>query len=548
MRAAIWPGDQAQARVRPITAAGLLAGLAAVYSVGLTALAAPAGASGAILYVAQGGSDSGDCSSPVSPCATVSYALTQAAAGATIEVSGTIDDNVTLTFPVTITGAFAPAASPAVLDGTASGTVVTVSGATVALKDLSIVNGRGRGDSGSGAVDGGGIFNTGSLTLGKSTVSGNTANGRGGGIFNGGSLTVARSTISGNTAMYGGGIRNDPSGSLRITDSTISGNSGEPAFGEGGGVDNYGTATVTDSTISGNTVNGCGGGIYNLSAAITLTGDTVAGNSAPCGGGIYTRSDAHPATVTVGATIVAANKGGNCFAVSAITSVGYNLTNAATGSGCGLTEPTDLVNASPGLGPLAGNGGPTQTRLPGAAGPAAGVIPQSTTLNGVTVCPRHDQRGIPGPPPGRADCAIGAVEPVLNWTGAPIAGFPRAGAGDARGFHLGKSGNAWRLIVTQPQRALTVFSGTITINSGSFTGVAPINLEPGDTFSTTGATITFRFKNHGKPDGISFVTPAQATRITFHLTIGARPASPSQVYLGSAGTNATGSPLTLART
>jgi hypothetical protein len=54
------------------------------------------------LYVSQGGLDSGTCTSS-SPCATVSYALTKAASGATIEVSGTIDDHLTISSPVTFT-------------------------------------------------------------------------------------------------------------------------------------------------------------------------------------------------------------------------------------------------------------------------------------------------------------------------------------------------------------------------------------------------------------------------------------------------------------
>src|ERR1700722_12806548 len=54
------------------------------------------------LYVSQTGLDSGSCPS-TSPCATVTYALTKAGSGDTIEVSGTIEDNVTIGETVTIT-------------------------------------------------------------------------------------------------------------------------------------------------------------------------------------------------------------------------------------------------------------------------------------------------------------------------------------------------------------------------------------------------------------------------------------------------------------
>ena len=51
------------------------------------------------------------------------------------------------------------------------------------------------------------------------------------------------------------------------------------------------------------------------------------------------------------------------------------------------------------LEPLADNGGPTPTRLPGASSPALGVG---------AGCPATDQRGEPRPATG---CAAGAVEP-----------------------------------------------------------------------------------------------------------------------------------------
>ena len=89
-------------------------------------------------------------------------------------------------------------------------------------------------------VTGGGIINSGTLTLMNSTVSGNhiaafglVATGTGGGIANSGTLTVTRSTISGNRA---------------------SGSAGDSGEGLGGGIANSGgTLTVTNSTISGNT-------------------------------------------------------------------------------------------------------------------------------------------------------------------------------------------------------------------------------------------------------------------------------------------------------
>jgi hypothetical protein len=137
--------------------------------------------------------------------------------------------------------------------------------------------------------DGGGIENSGTLTItGASTVSGNTAF-RGGGISNWSTLTITgASTVSGNTAdYYGGGIYNY--GTLTIEgESTVSGNSA--AF-NGGGIENWSTLTITGaSTVSGNSAASNGGGIYiDVGSFITtIGGSTISGNSAVNnGGGIY---------------------------------------------------------------------------------------------------------------------------------------------------------------------------------------------------------------------------------------------------------------------
>jgi hypothetical protein len=321
---------------------------AAVLAFGAFAPAAAQAAAPKTLYVSQGGLDSGTCTS-ASPCATVSYAITKAASGATIEVSGTINDHLTITSPVTITTwTGGPAGSPAVLDGTATGTVVTVGQLVtgVTLKDLTIEK---------GAL---GVLNEGTVTITDSTVTGNAT-----------------------AAEPYAGIWNYSGGTMSIVDSTVTKNSGAPGGSDvGAGVDNTGTMTVVASTIAGNT-----------------------------GGGIYSGQDV---TATLGATIVANNTGTNCDAYDAasLDSAGYNLTSDKTGTACSFTAATDLVNKNPALGALASNGGPTQTMLPGTKSPAANVIPKTTTLRGVKVCPGTDQRGVARPGHGETRCTIGATE------------------------------------------------------------------------------------------------------------------------------------------
>ncbi len=367
----------------------------ALGSVAVLALA-PAAAQAAApktLYVSQGGLDSGVCTS-ASPCATVSYALTKAAPGATIKVSGTIDDHLSITSPVTITTwPGGPAGSPAVLDGTASGTVVNVTAAGVTLNDLTIEN---------GAL---GVLNQGTLTLTDSTVSGNATG-----------------------AEPYAGIWNY-AGTMTIIDSTVAKNSGASSAGIGGGIYNTATMTVIASTISGNT-----------------------------GGGIYSGQDV---TATLGATIVAGNTGVNCYPYDAgsFASAGYNLTNDKTGSACSFTAATDLVNKNPLLGHLASNGGPTQTMLPGAKSPAADVIPKTTTLRGVTVCPGTDQRGTARPGRGETRCTIGAAEAALTSpTTTSVTLTPAKVTAGTRVAYLA---------VVTPKSGTGTPAGTITFTTGS---------------------------------------------------------------------------------
>ncbi len=97
--------------------------------------------------------------------------------------------------------------------------------ATVALAGLTITGGV--------ADAGGGIRSYGILTMAKSTITGNKANGNGyggGGIYsysyNRGALTVTESTISGNSAIgsgltHGGGIFNLGTGTLKLMNSRL---------------------------------------------------------------------------------------------------------------------------------------------------------------------------------------------------------------------------------------------------------------------------------------------------------------------------------------
>jgi predicted outer membrane repeat protein len=243
--------------------------------------------------------------------------------------------------------------------------------------------------SGNSAIVGGAIINGRTLTLTGCTVSGNFAN-SGSGIVNQGTLTVTSTTFSGNTTPgNGGAIENGSSNTATVTNSTFSGNSAGTSGG-GGIWNSGGMVTLTSCTLSGNSAPGGfnrGGGIFINGGMLSLTSCTLSGNSTGTGGGIYINLG----TVTSRNTIVAGNSAPTSPDVNgALNSQGYNLIGDGTG-GSGFAA-TDLVGTSgmpidPLLGPLQGNGGPTQTMalLPGSPALNAGDPGQLGTA---------DQRGV----------------------------------------------------------------------------------------------------------------------------------------------------------
>ena len=383
-------------------------------------------------------------------------AITAAEPGRTLHISGTCVGHFSVDKALTLR----KGSGSAILKGNGS-TVLTVTGA-VTLIGLRITGGRASacpsyvgwvcgggianlGDlavvdstiSGNKAVGGkansslgGGIYNdpTGSLTLSRSTVSGNTASSKlfeadGAGIDNEGELHLVRSTVSGNHSIstvhgYGGGIFAYGTNHLSVSESTISGNIvTAPSNAQGGGIFiSSGTVSVYNSTISGNSVtgggdNGIGGGIYDSGADLTIVASTIAGNhvGAPHGGGGGLYSEGTP---FVESTIIAGNTGKqarDCVFLTEGASQGYNI--IGSGAGCngfqnGINHDKVGTNASPlnaKLAPLANNGGPTKTRA---------LKPGSPAINGgphTTMCyTTKDQRGIHRPQHNR--CDIGAFE------------------------------------------------------------------------------------------------------------------------------------------
>lgn len=289
-------------------------------------------------------------------------------------------------------------------------------GAAVTLDGLTFTGGN--------AVQGGGIYNGGHLTLTNSTVTGNTTPTEAGGIFNANnsSLAMTRSRVVSNTAPIdngggGGGMYSQNNATVTIDSSTIADNS---TGGAGGGVffEGPATLTITSSTISGNTSAGIGGGIYHPGdrANLSVANCTIVQNSASSGGGVYANGVFANSTIAYNHASFAGGglqiPAGNSILASTIVS--NNMVNGSPGDIFGSVSTGESYNNLIGDGGTAGglftgdgndnltgvnpqfdsafasdHGGPTLT-----IGILAGSAARDTGLN-TSTGGSNDQRGAP---------------------------------------------------------------------------------------------------------------------------------------------------------
>jgi CSLREA domain-containing protein len=368
------------------------------------------------------------------------YNLTQTGPCEDAAVTGDLD----ITQNVILNGAD-PATT--IIDGMGSDRIFAINASTltVSIANVTVRNGFQGVSCGS---TGGGIAMVGNVTLTNVVVTNNTARADAG-IRDDGTLTLINSTVSNNRGCGASGISQLAGAPLTLINSTVSGNYVGPnpvtidcpgsTRGLAAGINATFNTHLTNSTISGNTnawnAADDAGGIRNSNALTisysTITGNTMAGGSSSAAGVLNRASG----STTIQGSIVAGNGSGNCTNVGTLTSQGYNVSDDAS---CALTRPTDLPNTNPNLGPLASNGGPTQTHalLPGS--PAIDKAPAVSAG-----CPATDQRGV-ARPSGQA-CDSGAYEfisanvlpgpktpgqsggipmpmPMPNVTGSPVAG------------------------------------------------------------------------------------------------------------------------------
>jgi CSLREA domain-containing protein len=336
---------------------------------------------------------------------------------------------------------------------------------TVTISGLTISNG-----SALGANYGGGIYNRGQLTVQNCVLSDNVAT-YGGGIANSGfaspTLRVTNCTFRNNNAAFGGAIYNVRA--LTIENCTFSSNNGRFGAGLYNATDTATISTTNNSTFSGNHALdndiGRGGAIFHNSGQLNLSNCTIANNSASInGGGIYNNNP-----LQIGNSILSANTSDtepNLANTSngSVTSNGYNISSDDLSAF--LVEPTDKNNTNPLIGPLANNGGPTQTHA---------LLVGSPAINAGNTALTTDQRGIARPQGGADD--IGAYEDttfisindVTVTEGNPAQGAP-------------STVNAV-FTVTLSQAD----TQTVTVNFATANGTA---VQPAD-YTATSGTLTF---------------------------------------------------------
>ncbi|HEY67888.1 MAG TPA: hypothetical protein G4N97_06410, partial [Thermoflexia bacterium] len=279
-----------------------------------------------IRYVlGDGGIDCSDCSDPNDPCATVQYALEQAASGDTIRVANKFSaavytEPITITKSVVLEGGWNATPIPhgltwnrpspcepsrTTLDAQGAGRAITILNADPVIDCFTITGGDATGLGGSGPYSsdlGGGVYGWFSdVTVANCVVTDNVASrsgiGWGGGLgFYGGHVTLSNTQVLSNVASttgngYGGGAF------FRYGSATLIGNlvkynvASKGWDGRGGGLAFYDEeASLRDNVVWGNTASvfhtGYGGGVVAWHSDVDLQGGRLEWNFANTGGNV----------------------------------------------------------------------------------------------------------------------------------------------------------------------------------------------------------------------------------------------------------------------
>ena len=237
----------------------------------------------------------------------------------------------------------------------------------------------GSGGDGVAGTGGGGIYNSGQLSLNAVSVRGNAAGaggaggaggidggttgcrggsggqgGDGGGIVNWGLLNLVDSTIKSNRAGTGGA-----GGSGGVATGGLGGSGGQG--GGGGGVSNHGALLVRASAIYGNRAGAGGDGAGGGGAS----GEDGAGGAGGPGGGILSADG----TLSVTNSTLTRNRAGDGGAGGALTGMAGN---GGSGGAIQVTNGLSTVLNATIANNSVGSGGPSQSQA-GAGGSGGGI-------------------------------------------------------------------------------------------------------------------------------------------------------------------------------
>ncbi|HEY1522806.1 MAG TPA: Ig-like domain repeat protein [Solirubrobacteraceae bacterium] len=396
------------------------------------------GASAAVYSVntlADNPAASSECSGAPSDC-SLRQALDKATPGdiITFGVTGTImlsapNGPLVVSSDVTIDG---PGSRRLAVDGGGSIQILSALPPTaLSISGLTFQNGQAT-STGSSVAQGGAISyqGAGTLTLTDDAFVNDSAQGSSTGNLGGAVATDSNATLSVNASSFtrdsastdadnsfasGGAIY--ASGPLNIDGSTFADNTVTLPSGEAEGGAVAGGVTIDNSTFTGNEATDSGGQCCGEGGALfagggTLTDDTFEGNVASTSGAAISGARGLIAYGTIisrnSLTFGVAAECDGGFANAASTT-SYNL-EGPTGHSC-FQGPT----VDPMLGPLADNGGPTQTEAITPSSAAYGGVPTSACREAPFL--QVDQRGRPRPGSGKRNCDIGAYEYQVSSSG-----------------------------------------------------------------------------------------------------------------------------------
>ncbi len=316
-----------------------------------------------------------------------------------------------------------------IADNTSGG----VGGGAYASDDLDLFDSWVRGNAAQG--DGGGLYFEAGAKIASSMIAGNSSFGRGGGIMiQANFLSMSQSSVENNYAEEtGGGLEFTGVGQSYIEFSTIaanrSGTSGGGIHLRGDGAPGSLSLEISTSSISGNQAIITGGGVHvsNDAANLVVRSTTISDNAILTGLQYTRQLGAGVAVDATNATfynsIIASNfiqfgdlyQRADDIGGSVRPESSYNLFGVvASWAGVADGENGNLVGRTPGLAPLAYNGGPTKTHalLPGS--PAIDAGDGGFDPNAFDPPLLTDQRGRPRIADGDGDATarldMGAVE------------------------------------------------------------------------------------------------------------------------------------------